>query len=161
MRLEMPHSYLQEQVHGLENWPTLLQTLWQSRKVEGPLLKLYLTVELRQGDQDVLVWIHRPNNPSSLIPQEVPLQKMCLGMVVPIIHCCPIGPPEAENAIGIGETKGLHHLGSLHLPQTMGLRATRVHYWWLPWWHLGLTSQTDPDVPDEIDGIEMKELGWR
>ena len=22
-RLEMPHSYSQEQVHGLENWPTL------------------------------------------------------------------------------------------------------------------------------------------
>ena len=31
-RLEMPHSYSQEQVHGLENQPTLLQTPWQSRR---------------------------------------------------------------------------------------------------------------------------------
>ena len=31
MRLEMLHSYSQEQVHGLENWPTSLQTQWQSR----------------------------------------------------------------------------------------------------------------------------------
>ena len=30
----------QEQVHGLENWPTLLQTPWQSKKVDRPLLKL-------------------------------------------------------------------------------------------------------------------------
>ena len=40
----------------------------------------------------------------------------------------PISPPEAKNIIGIGETKGLHHLGSPHLPQTIGLRVTGVHY---------------------------------
>ena len=57
---------------------------------------------------------------------------MCLGMVVQIVHCHPISPPEAENTIGTGETKGLHHLGSLHLPQTVGSRVTRVHYQWLP-----------------------------
>ena len=83
---------------------------------------------------------------------------MHLGMVVPIVHCCPIGPPESENAIGIGETKGLNHLSSLHLPQTLGSRVMGVHYQWLPQCHLGLTSQTDPDIPDEVDDIEMKEL---
>ena len=43
-------------------------------------------------------------------------------------HCHPIGPLEAGNIIGIRETKGLNHLGSLHLPQTVGLRATGVCY---------------------------------
>ena len=70
-RLEMPHSYSWEQVCGLQNWPTLLQTLGQSRKVGGPLLKAYQTVKLRWGDQDIPMWICQPNNPSSLIPQEV------------------------------------------------------------------------------------------
>ena len=76
-------------------------------------------------------------------------------MVVLIIHCHPVGSPEAKNVIGIGKTKGLNHLSSLHLSQTMGLRATGVHYQQLPQCHLGLTRQTDPD---EVDGIERKEL---
>ena len=83
---------------------------------------------------------------------------MHLEIVVLTTHHHPIGPPEAKNVIGIGETKGLNHLGSLHLPQTMGSRATGVHYQWLPQCHLGLTSQTDPDIPDEVDGIKRKEL---
>ena len=53
-------------------------------------------------------------------------------MVVPIVNCHLIGPQEAENIIDIGETKGLSHLGSPHLPRTVGLRLTRVHYQWLP-----------------------------
>ena len=85
-----------------------------------------------------------PKNPSSLIPQEVPLWRMHLGMVVLIIHCHPISPSEAESIIGIGETKGLNHLSSLHLPWAMGLRATGVHCWWLLWCCLGLTGQMDP-----------------
>ena len=44
----------------------------------------------------------------------------------------PHWPQEAKNAIDIRETKDLHHLGSPHLPQIMGLRATGVHYQWLP-----------------------------
>ena len=134
---------------------------WQSRKVEGPLLKPYLTIELRQGDQDAPVWICLPNNPSSLIPHKVPLQRMHLGIVVPTTHHHPISPPGAKNILGIGEIKGLSHLSSLHLPQTVGWRATRVHYPWLPHCHLGLTSQTDPDIPHEVDDIERKELAWR
>ena len=161
MRLEVLHSYSLEQIHGLENWPTLPQTLWQSRKLEGPLHKPYQIIELRQGDQDIPVWICWPNNPSGLIPQEVPFWKMHPGMVVLIIHCNLVGPPEAENVIDVRETKGLHHLSSLHLPQTMGLRAIGVHYWQLPQCHPGLTGQTDPDIPDKVDGTKMRELTWR
>ena len=57
---------------------------------------------------------------------------MHLGMVVLTVNHHPVSPQEAENVIDVGETKGLHHLGSPHLPQTMGLRATGVHYQWLP-----------------------------
>ena len=79
-------------------------------------------------------------------------------MVVLMVNYHPIVPQEAENVIYIGETKGLSHLSSPHLPQTMGLRATGVHYQWLPGCHLGLTGQTDPDIPDKVDGIERMEL---
>ena len=40
----------------------------------------------------------------------------------------------------------------------MGSRVTGVHYQWLPQCCLGLTGQTDPDVPDEGDGTERMEL---
>ena len=69
-----------------------------------------------------------------------------------------IGPQEIENIIDIGETKGLNHLCSPHLPQIMGLRATRVGYQWLPQCHLGLTGQMDPNAPEEVDGFERMEL---
>ena len=39
MRLEMPHSYSQGQVCGLDNWPSLPLTPWQSKKVDEPLPK--------------------------------------------------------------------------------------------------------------------------
>ena len=83
---------------------------------------------------------------------------MHLGIVVLTTHHHPISPLEAENIIGIGEIKGLNHLSSLHLLQAMGSRVTRDHYQWLPQCCLGQTSQTDPDIPDEVDGIERKEL---
>ena len=53
---------------------------------------------------------------------------MCPEIVVLTIHSHLTGPLEAENAIGYGETRGLYHLGSLHLPQTMVLRVIGVHY---------------------------------
>ena len=37
-------------------------------------------------------------------------------------------PSRDQECTGIGETKGLNHLISLHLPQTMSLRATGVCY---------------------------------
>ena len=67
-------------------------------------------------------------------------------MVVLINNYHPIGPQEAKNVIDVRETKGLNHLSSLHLPKTVGLRVTRVHYQQLPPCHLGLTGQTDPDI---------------
>ena len=79
-------------------------------------------------------------------------------MVVLIINHHPVSPEEAENLIDIGETKGLNHLSSLHLPQAMGLRATGVHYQWIPQCHLGLTGEMDPNIPEEVDCIERKEL---
>ena len=83
---------------------------------------------------------------------------MCWGMAVLTVNHHPISPQEAENVLDVLETKGLHHIGSPHLPQTMGSRVTGVHYQWLPHCHLGLTGQMDPDVPDKVDGIERKEF---
>ena len=79
-------------------------------------------------------------------------------MVVLTINHHPISPQDAENVIDVGETKGLNHLSSPHLPQTVGLRVTRVCYQWLPQCCLGLTGQMDPDIPDKVDSIERKEL---
>ena len=61
------------------------------------------------------------------MPREYPLQNMCLEIVVLNIPEHPISPLEAENVIGDRETKGLHHLGFLHLPQTVVLRVIEVH----------------------------------
>ena len=54
-----------------------------------------------------------------------------------------------------------NHLSSLHLPQSMGSRATGIHYQQLPWCHPGLTSQMDQDIPDKVDDIKRKEPTWR
>ena len=79
-------------------------------------------------------------------------------MVVPIINCHLISPQEAENVIDVRGNKGPNHLGSPHLLKTVGSRATGVHYQQLPQCHLGLTGQTDPDIPEEVDSIKRKEL---
>ena len=78
-------------------------------------------------------------------------------MVVLIINHYLISPQETENVIDVGETKGLNYLGSPHLPQTVGLRATGVRYQQLPQYHLDLTGQMDPNIPEEVDSIERKE----
>ena len=79
-------------------------------------------------------------------------------MVVLIVNHHLVSPQEAKNITDIRETKGLNHLSSPHLPWTMGLRVTRVCYQWLPQCCLGLTGQTNPDAPEEVDGIERMEL---
>ena len=81
---------------------------------------------------------------------------MHLEIAVLTTHHHLISPLEAKNVIGIKETKGLNHLSSLHLPQTMSSRVTGVCYQWLPQCHLDLTDQIDPDVPDEVDDIKRK-----
>ena len=83
---------------------------------------------------------------------------MHLEMVVLTTHChltCLLG---ARNVTGIGETRGLNHLSFLHLPQTVGLRATKVPYQQPPLCHPGLTGQTDQDIPDEADDIKKMDL---
>ena len=79
-------------------------------------------------------------------------------MVVLIINHHPISPQEAQNAIDVRETKGLHHLSSPCLPWIIGLRVTGVHYQQFPQCHLGLTGQTDPDIPDKGGSTKRMEL---
>ena len=79
-------------------------------------------------------------------------------MVAPTINHHHVGPQGAKIAIDVGETKCLHHLGSPHLPQIMGLRVTGAHYQWLPQCHPDLTGQMDPSIPNEEDGTKRTEL---
>ena len=83
---------------------------------------------------------------------------MHLEIVVQTTHHHPISPLEAGNAIGIRDTRGLNHLSSLHLPQTMGLRVTGVHFQQHPLFHPDLTGQMDQDIPDEVDNIKKKPI---
>ena len=59
--------------------------------------------------------------------------------------------------IDIRGTKGFHCLGSHHLPQTMGLRATGAYYRWLSQCPPGLIDQMDPGIPDKGDGTKRTE----
>ena len=79
-------------------------------------------------------------------------------MVAPTVNPHHFGPQEAEDTIDVRETKGLHHLSSTYLPEIVGLRATGVHYQWLPQCCLGLTDQMDPNIPDEGDGTKRMVL---
>ena len=130
------------------------------KRVKGPWLKLYQIIELRQGDLDIPVWIHQFNSPSSSIPLGVPLKKTHLQMAVLTIQHHPIGPQGPGSVIGIRETKGLNHLGFLHLPQTVVLRVIGVHYQQHLWCHPDLTSQTDQGIPDEVDNTKKKHT-WK
>ena len=65
--------------------------------------------------------------PFQTMPRECLPQKMCLETVVLTIPKPPISPQGAENATGDRETKGLNHLGFLHLPWTMVLKVIEVH----------------------------------
>ena len=84
-------------------------------------------------------------------------QRTSLGRLVLTIDHCHIGLPEAKIAIDIGGTKGHHHLGCCHLPQTVGLKATGVHYQPPHPCHPGGIDQRDLGVPDVGDGIEKLE----
>ena len=125
---------------------------------------------IAQAVTDHWVKVRGPGHPRVNLPAQQPFRfdppkslpmKDASEVMVLIINHNPNGPGEAENPIDIGETKGLYHLGSPHLPWIMGLRATGVHYQWLPWCCLGLPGQTDPDVPDEGDVTDRMELSWR
>ena len=77
-------------------------------------------------------------------------------IVVLAIHCHLTSPLEARNVIGDGEIRGLNHLGSLHLPWTVVLRAIGVCYQQCLQCHPDLTGQTDQGIPDEVDDTEKK-----
>ena len=81
---------------------------------------------------------------------------MYLEIVVLTIHSHLVGPPEAKNAKGDGETRGLNHLGSLHLPWTVVSRAIGVHYQQCLQCHPDLTTQMDQGVPDKVDDTKRK-----
>ena len=81
---------------------------------------------------------------------------MCLEIAVLTTHSHLTSPWEDENTIGEGETRGLDHLGFLHLPQTIVLRVIGVHYQQHPQCHPDLTAQTDQGIPDELDNTEKK-----
>ena len=83
---------------------------------------------------------------------------MHLEMAVLTSHHHLTGLLGAGNVTGIGETRGLNHLSFLHLPQTVGLRATKVCYQQPPLCCPGLTGQMDQDIPDETDDIEKMDL---
>ena len=85
-------------------------------------------------------------------PERLHYEGCLWGMVAPIINHHHLGHWEAKNATDVWETKGLCHLSSPYLPQIMGLRATGVHYQWLPQCHLGMTGEMGPNIPDEGDG---------
>ena len=87
------------------------------------------------------------------MPKEHPLQKTCLEIVIPTAQHHFTGLLGAGNVTGIRETRGLNHISSLHLLQTVGLRATKVCYQQPPLYCPGLTSQMDQDIPDEADNI--------
>ena len=81
---------------------------------------------------------------------------MCLEIAVLTIHGHLASPLEAENTIGDGETRGLNHLGFLHLPWTMVLRVIGVCYQQCLQCCPDLTAQTDQGIPDEVDNTEKK-----
>ena len=81
---------------------------------------------------------------------------MCLYTTVLMMNEHPDGLLEAEDVIGDEGTSDLSHPGSLPLPQTVVLKMIEVHCPWHLQYHLGWTAQTDPDVPDEAEGIEKK-----
>ena len=81
---------------------------------------------------------------------------MCLYTTVLMMNEHPDGLLEAEGIIGDEGTSDLSHPSSLSLPQTMVSRAIGVHCPWHLQCHLSQTAQMDPDVADEVEGIEKK-----
>ena len=68
----------------------------------------------------------------------------------------PNGLLEAEGIIGDKGTSDLGHPGFLPLPQTMVSKVIEVQYLWHLQCHLNQTTQTGPDVLDEVGGIKKK-----
>ena len=63
---------------------------------------------------------------------------------------------KAKGIIGDGETSNLSHPGSPPLLRTMALKAIEVQYPWHLRYHPGQITWMDPDILDEVGGIEKK-----
>ena len=70
----------------------------------------------------------------------------------------PNGLLEAKGIIGDEGTSNIGHPGFLPLPQTMVSKAIEVQYPWHLQCHLNRTAQMDPDILDEVGGIEKKHV---
>ena len=70
----------------------------------------------------------------------------------------PNGLQEVKGIIGDEGTNDLGHPSFLPLPQTMVSKVIEVQYPQHLQCHLDWTVQTDPDVLDEVGGIEGKHI---
>ena len=68
----------------------------------------------------------------------------------------PCQPSRGKECNGDRETRGLYHLGSLHLPQTVALRAIGVHYQQCLQCCPDLIAQTGQGIPDEVDDTKKR-----
>ena len=66
--------------------------------------------------------------------------------------------PEAGGIIGDGETSNLGHPGSPPLLQTMASKVIEAQYPLHLQYYPGQITQTDPDILDEVGGIERKHI---
>ena len=83
---------------------------------------------------------------------------MYLYTAVLMMNDHPDGLLEAMGIIGDEGTNDLGHLSFLPLPQTMVLKVIEFQYPRHLRCHLNWTTQTGPDILDEVEGIRRKHV---
>ena len=68
------------------------------------------------------------------------------------------GLPKAEGIIGDRETSDLGHPGSPPLLQTVALKVIEAQYPLHLQYHGSQIAWTDPDILDEVGGVERKHI---
>ena len=68
------------------------------------------------------------------------------------------GLPKAEGIIGDGETSNLGHPGSPPLLQTVASKVIEAQYPLHLQYHPSQIARMDPDILDEVGGIERKHV---
>ena len=66
--------------------------------------------------------------------------------------------PKAKGVIGDRETSNFSHPGSPPLLQTVALKVIEAQYPLHLQYHPGQITWTDPDILDEVGGIERKHV---